>query len=129
MTPAQFKKLALSMPGAEEHAHMGHPDFRLSGKGKIFATLQPDKGLAMVKTSVEQQTALVEQEPDVFVLFGGWSKNGATRIRLENVDPALVKELVREAFALASMAAKPKTRDRKRTTAERKSGAKNLRNR
>jgi hypothetical protein len=103
MTPDQFRKIALSMPGAEEHSHMGHPDFRLPRKGKIFATLQPEKGIAMVKISVEQQSFLVDEHPDVVVLFGGWSKNGATGIRLEKADRALVAELVREAFALASV--------------------------
>ena len=33
-----FRRLALAFPGAEERAHMGHPDFRVGGK--IFATLQ-----------------------------------------------------------------------------------------
>ena len=89
---------------------MGHPDFRLAGKGKIFATLQPDKGLAMVKISVEQQAVLVERDPDTFVLFGGWSKNGSTGIRLESAEPSLVKELVREAFELVSRSAKTKTK-------------------
>lgn len=85
---------------------MGHPDFRLPGKGRIFATLQPDKAIAMVKIPIEQQTALVEQDPDCFVLFGGWSKDGSTGIRLKGADPALVKQLVREAFDHVSTIAK-----------------------
>ena len=48
MTPDEFRRLALSMPDAVEHAHMNHPDFRV-GK-KIFATLgYPDGRSAMVK--------------------------------------------------------------------------------
>jgi hypothetical protein len=113
VTPAQFKKLALSMPGAEEHSHMGHPDFRLPSKGKIFATLQPDKGMAMVKISVEQQTALVEHDPDTFVLLGGWSKDGSTGIRLKSADPAVVKDLLREAFEHVSASVKKKSRARR----------------
>jgi hypothetical protein len=120
VTPAQFKKIALSMPGAEEHAHMGHPDFRLPGKGKIFATLQPDKGIAMVKISIEQQAVLVEQDPDVFILFGGWSKDGSTGIRLKDADPALVKELVREAFGIVSSKAKPKAKAKAKATTKKK---------
>jgi hypothetical protein len=112
VTPAQFKKIALSMPDAEEHSHMGHPDFRLPGKGKIFATLQPEKGVALVKISLEQQAALVEHDPDTFVLFGGWSKDGSTGIVLKNADPAVVKDLVREAFELVTASAKKKPRRR-----------------
>jgi hypothetical protein len=37
VTAKDFRWLALSMPEAEEHAHMDHPDFRVGGK--IFATL------------------------------------------------------------------------------------------
>ena len=35
MTPAAFRKLALSLEGAMEGAHGGHPDFRAGGK--VFA--------------------------------------------------------------------------------------------
>lgn len=29
MTAAEFRKMALGLPGAEEKAHMNHPDFRV----------------------------------------------------------------------------------------------------
>ena len=41
MTPAAFRRLALSLPRAIESSHMDHPDFRVGGK--IFATLGPMK--------------------------------------------------------------------------------------
>jgi hypothetical protein len=37
MTPASFRKLALSLEGALEGAHGGHRDFRAGGK--VFASL------------------------------------------------------------------------------------------
>jgi len=37
VTPAAFRKLALSFEGASEGAHGGHADFRAGGK--VFATL------------------------------------------------------------------------------------------
>jgi hypothetical protein len=95
LTPAQFKKLALAIPHAEEGQHVGHPDFRIYGK--IFATLQPAKGVAMVKISVEQQAVLVERDPETFLLFGGWSKNGATGIALARAKAPLVRDLLKEA--------------------------------
>ncbi len=102
MTPAQFKKLALAIDGAEEHSHMGHPDFRLPGKGRIFATVQPDKGLAMVVLSRELQAELIEKHPETFVLLGGWSKNGSTGIRLATAKTSLVKDLLREAYRVVA---------------------------
>ena len=36
MTVDAYRALALALEGAEEKAHMGHPDFRVNGR--IFAT-------------------------------------------------------------------------------------------
>ena len=48
MTPNQFRRLALALPGATEGAHGGHPDFRVGGK--VFASLgYPDATLGMIK--------------------------------------------------------------------------------
>ncbi len=52
---AQARKIALSMPKAEEHPHHGHPSFRV--KNKIFATLYGSR--AVVKLSIADQIALV----------------------------------------------------------------------
>ena len=47
MTPSAFRKLALTLDGASERAHGGHPDFRAGGK--VFATMgYPDAAWAMV---------------------------------------------------------------------------------
>jgi hypothetical protein len=74
MTLEGFRKLALGMPEADENAHMGHPDFRV--RGRIFATLcAPSEEWGMVKLTPEQQAALVEAEPTVFVpVKEGWGR-------------------------------------------------------
>jgi hypothetical protein len=41
------RPLALKMPEAEEAAHFDFPSFRV--RGKIFATAQPNRPLAMLK--------------------------------------------------------------------------------
>ncbi len=65
MTPETFRKLALALPGAQESAHVGHPDFRV--RGKVFATLgYPDGAWGMVKLTPAQQQALVRAHPAVF---------------------------------------------------------------
>ena len=87
MTLDGFRKLALGMPEAEESAHMGHPDFRV--RGRIFATLcAPNEEWGMVKLTPEQQGAMVEAEPTVFVpVKGGWGRRGATNVRLSTATP------------------------------------------
>jgi hypothetical protein len=70
------------MPGVEESSHMGQPDFRVDGR--IFATLASAKqGYGNLMLTLEQQTAFVEEMPDVFLpIPGGWGRMGSTHIRL-----------------------------------------------
>jgi len=72
MTAADFRRIALSFEGAEEGSHMGSPDFRVGGR--IFATLASAKqGYGNLMLTPEQQTAFVEELPDVFLpISGGW---------------------------------------------------------
>lgn len=62
MTPDEFRRIAVSMNGSVEGAHMGHPDFRANGK--IFATLYPDGERGMVKLTPEQQQEFISAEGD-----------------------------------------------------------------
>jgi hypothetical protein len=65
VTGERFRALALALEGAEERAHMGHPDFRVNGR--IFASLTADERRAMVKVTPDEQAALLGQAPAVFV--------------------------------------------------------------
>jgi hypothetical protein len=82
MTPSDFRRIALSMDGAEEGSHMGAADFRVGGH--IFATLAAvSQGYGNLMLSPEQQAAFVAEEPEVFLpVAGGWGRNGATHVRL-----------------------------------------------
>src|ERR1700730_2691263 len=85
MTPDHMRAIALALPEAVESAHMGHPDFRV--RGKIFATLSPQRGLAMAKLTPEQQEVVCAAEPAIFApVPGGWGRRGSTHIRLAAVD-------------------------------------------
>ena len=91
MKPDDFRALALSIPGAIESAHVGHPDFRLGGK--IFATLgYPDREHGMVKLTPEQQKAFVMEAPRVFSpCNGAWGRGGATSVHLASATKKLVQ--------------------------------------
>ena len=82
MTPSDFRRLALSLEGAEEGSHMGAVDFRVGGR--IFATLAAVKqGYGNLMLTPDQQAAFVAEAPGVFVpIAGGWGRNGATHVRL-----------------------------------------------
>ncbi|MBZ5521443.1 MAG: MmcQ/YjbR family DNA-binding protein [Acidobacteriia bacterium] len=82
MNANDFRRIALSLPGAAENSHMGQPDFRVGGR--IFATLaSADQGYGNLMLSLEQQAAFVEELPEVFLpIPGGWGRMGMTHIRL-----------------------------------------------
>jgi hypothetical protein len=97
VTPDDFRRLALEMPGASEQSHMRHPDFRV--RGKIFATLgYPDKAWAMVKLTPEQQRAFVKSDGDAFApVKGAWGTKGCTNVRLAAAGEGSVHEALVEA--------------------------------
>ena len=82
MSSARFRRIALALPGAIEGAHQGKADFRV-GK-RIYATLgYPDDAWGTVKLTPEQQSMLVDAEPEIFrPVPGGWGKQGYTNVRL-----------------------------------------------
>src|SRR5947209_18672195 len=91
MSSNRFRRVALSLPGVIEGSHQGHVDFRV-GK-RIFATLgYPDENWGMVKLTPEQQSVVVEAEPEIFrPVPGGWGKGGATNVRLAKADQTTLK--------------------------------------
>jgi hypothetical protein len=97
MTANDFRRLALSFPGAVQSAHMHHPDFRV--RGKIFATLgYPDDDWGMVKLSPVQQGNFIRANSDVFrSAKGAWGRRGNTNVYL----PTAKIGIVREALAMA----------------------------
>jgi hypothetical protein len=100
MTAADFRRLALGLPGAEEGSHMGSADFRVGGR--IFATLaSQSKGYGNLMLSPELQADFVQEQPDVFLpVAGGWGRNGATHIRLAQANEDLLAGALRTAWKL-----------------------------
>jgi hypothetical protein len=94
----RFRLIALSLPGVIESSHQGHADFRV-GK-RIFATLgYPDKDWGMVKLIPEQQSVLVEAEPDIFrPVPGGWGRQGSTNVRLAAADQVTLQSALNLAW-------------------------------
>jgi len=100
MDAEDFRRIALSLEGAEESAHMGAPDFRVGGR--IFATLASQRqGYGNLMLTPEQQTAFVEELPEVFVpIAGGWGRMGATHIRLASTTEDVLTGALRTAWKL-----------------------------
>jgi hypothetical protein len=100
MTVADFRRIALNLPGAEEGAHMGSADFRVGGR--IFATLASERqGYGNLMLTPELQADFVAEQPDIFLpVAGGWGRNGATHIRLAQANEDLLAGALRAAWKL-----------------------------
>ena len=100
MNVADFRRIALSLPGAEESSHMGNPDFRV--EGRIFATLASAKqGYGNLMLTPEQQASFVEELPEVFLpIQGGWGRMGSTHIRLAEASEDVLRGALHTAWKL-----------------------------
>jgi hypothetical protein len=100
MKPADFRRIALSLDGAEEGSHMGSPDFRVGGR--IFATLASEKqGYGNLMLTPELQADFVRELPELFLpVPGGWGKMGATHIRLAKASEDVLTGALRTAWKL-----------------------------
>jgi hypothetical protein len=116
MNAQDFRRIALSLEGAEEGSHMGAVDFRVGGR--IFATLASvAQGYGNLMLTPEQQAAFVEELPEVFVpIAGGWGRNGATHILLAKATEDLLEGALRTAWKLR-LEKNAKPGQRKRTAA------------
>jgi hypothetical protein len=93
-----FRRLALALPEAIESSHMNHPDFRLNNQ--IFATLShQEKGLGVLKLTLDQQAAFVADQPGIFFpVQGGWGRMGMTYIRLDKADESIMAGGLKTAY-------------------------------
>jgi hypothetical protein len=101
MDDAAAASLALALPGVTEADHHGRRSFRV-GAGKILATVPAD-GVLNVMVGDDLAHAASAQ-PGVELLWWGKQLSGV-RVELTAVDPALLDELLQEAWSLRAPAA------------------------
>jgi len=116
MTPADFRRIALSLEGVEEYPHGGLPAFRVGGR-KFASLASQAEGYGNLMLTLEQQAAFVEEAPEIFLpIPGGWGKMGHTHIRLAPANADTLTGALRTAWKLR-MEMNAKTRARKRSAA------------
>src|ERR1700730_353578 len=90
-----FRRIALSMPGAEELSGLGHPNF-CAGRNS-FATIEDST--AVLRLTRDQQATFIATTPEVFApASNGWGRLGRTIVRLDAVDEALLQDAVSTAW-------------------------------
>jgi hypothetical protein len=100
MTTADFRRVALTLEGAEEGSHMGAADFRVGGR--IFATLaSQDQGYGNLMLTLGMQADFVSELPEVFLpVKGGWGRMGVTHIVLAKASEDVLAGALRSAWKL-----------------------------
>jgi hypothetical protein len=113
MTAAAFRRIALSLEGVEEYSHAGLPAFRVGGR-KFASLASQAGGYGNLMLTLEQQTAFVEEAPEIFLpIPGGWGKMGHTHIRLAAASEHVLTGALRTAWKLR-LEKNAKTRGRRR---------------
>lgn len=97
MTPDQVRSLALALPHAVEQPHFDLSSFRVGGK--IFATLPADQLTLRVFVDEPQRESALALYPDIVDKLLWGSKVCGLSIRLAAARPAMMKALLRQAWA------------------------------
>ena len=100
MTPADFRRIALSFENAEEVSHAGLPAFRV-GKHRFASLASQAEGYGNLTLTLEQQAAFVAEAPEIFLpIPGGWGRMGHTHIRLAAANEDVLAGALRTAWKL-----------------------------
>jgi hypothetical protein len=96
-----FRKIALSLPGAEERETWGEATFRV--RDKIFAMMGSDGKRGSIKASREEQTALIASDPDTFFYPEYVGVHGWVGVVVRSADTREIRELLTEAWRMTAL--------------------------
>jgi len=95
------RKLALSLPEAEEQPHFDKPSFRV--RGKIFATLSALDARVTLKLAPADQMALATLNGDAIrAVEGYWGRVGWTEVKLDRTHAEELKGLLLQSWRQAA---------------------------
>jgi hypothetical protein len=88
-TAAQFRNIALSLPGTVEYPHFDRAAFKVA---RTYATLAPDRKTANFKFALDEQELKCMVAPDAFaVIPNGFGRMGWTTGTLKALSVAELK--------------------------------------
>jgi hypothetical protein len=96
MNAEQVRQIIMALPEVEEYDHGGLPAFRV--RGKRFATMLDDSGVNLMPGEAGIRMA-VATWPETCTERWWGKRLAAVRVALPAVDPAVLEELVGEAWA------------------------------
>lgn len=94
------RRFALALPEATELETWGQPTFRV--RKKIFVMFSDGEREAWVKSTHDEQRALVQTDPETFFVPPYVGPSGWVGVRFRTVDRDEMRELVTEAWRLTA---------------------------
>lgn len=96
MTFNQVRRLCLALPEVEEIETWGDATFRV--RNKIFLIGSPEGEAVSMKASLDDQSGLIEMNPDTFSVAAYTGRYGWVRVQLAGLSPQLAERLVANAW-------------------------------
>lgn len=94
------RKLALALPDAVEQETWETPTFRV--RKKIFAMFSDEQRTCWLKSTHDEQQALIAMDPDTFFVPPYVGPNGWIGVRIASVDAGEMRELLTEAWRMTA---------------------------
>jgi hypothetical protein len=94
------RRHALSLPQAMEQESWGTPTFRV--RKRIFVMFGEGGKEAWVKSTHDEQRALVSMDPETFFVPPYVGPNGWVGVRIARVDPGEMRDLITEAWRMTA---------------------------
>lgn len=93
VTPAQLKRIALSLPGVVEGSSYGKPSF-LFGK-KFFARLRSeDNSVVLIVGSMDERDMMLENDPATYFITDHYKNYPSILVRMDKVDAETLRALL-----------------------------------
>jgi hypothetical protein len=96
LTPERVRELVARLPGSQEGAHHGHPDFRV--QKKIFATLSEAEDRAALRLTQLEARELAQRQPRAFRLVSDREPYAWVSVLLAEVAEDEFGDLLEEAW-------------------------------
>ncbi len=93
ITPAQFKKVALSFPEAHEKPSYGNPSIFIAKK--FFTRLRKeDASVVWIVDSIDERDHLMEMDPKTYFITDHYRDYPSVLVRIARVDAAMLKKML-----------------------------------
>lgn len=94
------RKFALTLDGVEEGTSYGTAAFKV--RGALFARLKEDGETLVVRRGFEERAGMIAADPDTYFVTDHYLNYQWILVRLEQLHPDAMRDLLRSAYRLAA---------------------------